>query len=227
MTRKPACALSALGLLALLACDESGNSTAADFTLSCSATPTSGSAPLGVSFATRVTGTTESVTFTVNYGDGTTSSDPATGHVYTRAGVYNAQFSAQARGGGSASCSSTITVTAPPAPPLTPATNSPPSAVFKTDPPAPLGPITGPAPFEVRFNMCPTVDPEGDLLLFTIDFETDGRFEEQGTTGADCRGAGTYAEGTYTATACVTDVASDLTPLHAPQCQAYTIVVTP
>jgi PKD domain len=227
MKRTPA-VLAFLGLVSLLGCSDDDNPAAADFTIDCSASPTSGQAPLAVSFTARPTGTTESLVVTVSFGDGTSSVDPSAGHVYTQPGVYTAQFSAQAPNGGTATCSSTITVTAAaPSPSQTPTGNSPPDAVFKTNPIEVGGAITGAAPFEVHFNMCPTVDAERDLLLFTIDLESDGRLEARGTTGADCRRIGIYAAGRYTATLCVTDAASDLQPLHPAQCQRYTVVATP
>ena len=226
MKRMPV-VLALIGLLTFSACDDDDNPAAADFTLSCSASPTAGPAPLQVIFTARAVGTSESVTFAVNFGDGTTSVDPAAAHTYTQPGAYEARFSATAPNGGTASCSNAITVTSTAPPPAPSGGNSPPEAVFKTDPIEIGGAITGASPFEVHFNMCPTVDANRDRLLFTIDLESDGRLEERGTTGADCRRVGIYPAGRYTAILCVTDVGSDLQPLHPAQCQRYTVVSTP
>jgi hypothetical protein len=127
--------------------------------------------------------------------------------------------------GGSASCSVSITVAAPPAGPVAPSGNLPPELVLKTTPPVgPTGKITGPAPLQVQFNMCPSTDPDGDLKLFTMDFEPDGILDVQGTTGADCRRGFLYAAGAYRPRLCVVDVtAPGGNTLHAPTCQVLEV----
>jgi hypothetical protein len=106
--------------------------------------------------------------------------------------------------------------------------NTPPQAVFKTTPDAAPGDqITGTAPLVVRFNMCPTADPDGDRLLFTMDFDGDGRNEVSGSSGAACRHDSIpYGVGPHTAYICVTDIGADGRPLHGFQCHTYRIVVS-
>ena len=85
------------------------------------------------------------------------------------------------------------------------------------------GRIRGTAPFTVNFNMCRTVDPEGDPLNFTMDFENDGVLDVQGRTGASCREPWTYPAGTWKPEICVTDLGPEGERLHPFQCQKYTV----
>lgn len=201
------------------------NPAAGDLAATCAAAPSSGLAPLSVAFTLSVTGSgTGSPTVAVNYGDGTAGNDPSVPHTYTRAGSFTATFSVSSSGR-SASCNTTVNVTAPAA--VVPTGNQPPNAVFKTSPIANAGKITGPAPLAVQFNMCPTTDPDGDRRRFTMDFTTDGQLEVDGTTGADCRRGTTYPQGHYRARVCVTDLDGGLAPIHPFQCENYTVDSTP
>jgi hypothetical protein len=112
--------------------------------------------------------------------------------------------------------------------PTVPIENQPPNAVFKTTPEAGAnGKITGAAPLIVRFNMCPSGDPDGDRLLFTMDFNGDGRNEVEGTSGAACRrDSDPYPVGTFTARICVTDIGPDGKPLHPFQCATYQVTAS-
>ncbi len=210
------------------------NATTPTLTATCGATPATGNAPLSVAFTLNVAGAEGSFSTAVDYGDGTQGSQADKPHVYGSAGSYAPSFTITTATQ-SARCSTSVTVLAGPAPtPTPPATNQPPMAVFKTDPVAHLGTITGTAPLEVHFNMCPTEDPEHDALEFKMDLDGDGVFEVVGSTGADCRRAVTYAAGTHQATDCVTDVDCNSWPacagtatLHRFQCRSYTIVVSP
>jgi hypothetical protein len=162
---------------------------AGPISLTCSASPTAGVIPLTVSLAVKVTPTPQSLT--IQYGDGTASNNPNALHVYTVAGSYNIVVNATS-GSQGASCSQTVTATAPPpAPP-----NRPPAASFRTNPTPP----TGPSPLLVSFNGCKTVDPDGDQMTFTYDF---GDGDKKSTHF--CREDHTYAAGTHTAKMCVTD----------------------
>jgi hypothetical protein len=109
-----------------------------------------------------------------------------------------------------------------------PIVDTPPDAVFRTTPEAGSGgQITGVSPLVVRFNMCPSADPDGDRLLFTMDFDGDGRDEVEGTSGAACRRDSTpYGVGTHSPRICVTDIGADGRPLHAFQCRSYRVVVS-
>ena len=218
---------SAIVLLAAAGCNDENGLTTGSMALSCSASPVSGVAPLQVGFTAQPSGAPGPFTIAINFGDGTTASDTSVGHTYTSPGAYTARFTAVGAGGASAECTTTVTVLAPPPAPAGPTGNQPPEAVFKTNPVAASGTITGRAPLTVQFNMCPTADPDHDLLLFTMDFEFDSVVDVRGTTGSDCRRSFTYPLGTTQARICVTDVDGGLGALHPPQCQIYSIVGTP
>src|SRR5262245_48493656 len=90
---------------------------------------------------------------------------------------------------------------APPPTPVPPPTPRPigpnaPALVARTVP----EPASGQAPFDVNFNACKTVDPDGDPLTYTFTFG-DGQVKTQTL----CRRDHVYASGSYTATVCVTD----------------------
>lgn len=82
-------------------------------TASITATPISGSAPLTVAFSG--TGSTDPdgdpLTFSWNYGDGTTGTGLTVNHVYTLAGTYTAVLTVSDGRGGTTTASSTITAT--------------------------------------------------------------------------------------------------------------------
>jgi PKD domain len=223
---RPFWAFSALLLpLTLSGCGDDNNPVGPNgLTVRCSASPSSGVAPLAVAFAVQVEGANGSTQVAVNYGDGTTGSDPNVRHVYQAPGTFTAAFNVTTRDQ-AASCTAGVTVAATPAPP--PVTgNQPPDAVFKTNPAAAGSRIQGAAPFQVRFNMCPTVDPDGDRLLFTMDFQGDGAIDVAGSTGAECRHSVVYSPGSYRPRVCVTDITGlGGQPLHPPVCQVYDVDV--
>jgi hypothetical protein len=104
--------------------------------------------------------------------------------------------------------------------------------VFKVNP-APdtvTGRIEGRSPFEVTFNTCRSADPNGDTLLFTLDGDGDGRLDEAGTHGGNCRRAFEYVAGEgetrdVTATACVVDLDASGQPQRSPECRSYAVRV--
>ena len=112
-----------------------------------------------------------------------------------------------------------------PSPP--PGSNQAPNAVFKSTPDAVGTTINGTAPLTVRFNMCPSTDPENDRLYFLMDFDGDGTFDLGGLTGAHCRTDHVYAAGTSKARNCLHDIEADGDALHDDQCKTYSVVVTP
>jgi hypothetical protein len=218
--------LVAFIVVALAACEE--NTTAPTLSATCSANPATGPVPLSVSFNLAVAGATGTPQVSVDYGDGSTGTNPDVVHRYLSAGLFTAAFTVSAAGQ-TARCSTTVTVASSPSPvPTFPVVNTPPLAVFRTTPDAvPGDQITGAAPLVVRFNMCPSADPDGDRLLFTMDFNGDGRNEVEGTSGANCRRDSTpYGTGAHTAHVCVTDMDATDRPLHGFQCRTYRIVVS-
>jgi hypothetical protein len=210
--------------------------TSPSLTASCSASPSSGSAPLAVAFTLNVAGAS-TYDVTINYGDGSTSSSLNLAHVYPTVGGYTATFSVSAQGQ-SAACSTAVNVTGPvagptpspgvPSPSPSPSGNQPPNAVFRTTPkPGPGDVFTGTAPFSIEFSMCASTDVDLDVLLWTMDFEGDGKLEVHGSTGGSCRRTNTYAAGTYRPEICVTDLDSFGNIRHDFQCKRYTVQVSP
>ena len=221
--------ITAGALAALTGCDEQAPSQPTPaLSVTCSASPASGRAPLTVGFTVNVSGAQGSFGVNINYGDGTTGSDIASPHTYSTAGSYTAAFSVSTSTQ-SALCSAVVRVDAAPAPSPTPIpTNQAPSAVFRTTPePGANGSFSGRPPLMIAFNMCPSSDPEGDKLSYRMDFEGDGIWNVDGTTGGDCRRDYTYTKiGTYTPRICVTDLLSSLQPAHPYQCQGWAVVLT-
>jgi hypothetical protein len=74
----------------------------------------------------------------------------------------------------------------PPSPPVTPSPtvdNRPPVPDFRVNP----DPPEGPTPLDVTFNMCRSVDPDGDELTFAFDFGDGGTFR------GNCRSTHRYS----------------------------------
>jgi hypothetical protein len=205
------------------------NVVAPSLSATCSVNPGAGPAPLTVSYILSVAGAQGPMTVQINYGDGTTGADPAAPHTYRNAGGYSASFNVQTATQ-SALCSAAVRVDAAPQPAPSPtpvASNSPPNAVFDTNPaPASNGSFTGSPGLEITFNMCRSSDPDGDKMNFRIDFEGDGKFEVDGPTGADCRRPHTYSDiGVFSPRMCVTDLLPSLTPAHPYQCKSYVVKI--
>ncbi|HWW94007.1 MAG TPA: PKD domain-containing protein [Vicinamibacteria bacterium] len=212
----------ALPVLAGLADCHKSTPTAPTLSATCSANPSSGPAPLAVSFTLNVAGSQGSFTVAIDYGDGSTGSNPNAPHTYNGAGMFTASF-AVSEASRSARCSTTVSVSAPLPPP-----NEPAVAVFKTTPPASSRDvITGVAPLLVQFTMCGSHDLDGDNLFFTMDFLGDGHQEVHGPTGANCRRNYTYPVGLFSPQLCVTDAGQDFALLHPFQCKTYTVRVVP
>jgi hypothetical protein len=221
--------------LACGACGSSSNNVVApSLSASCAATPSSGPAPLLVRFSLDVGGAEGSFSVSIDYGDGGSGSDAAAPHTYANAGSFTATFRV-ATASQSAQCS-TVVQAAPHAPPPTPppptGPNQAPNAVFRTTPlPDDTGrfvsdPSSDP-PLVISFNMCRTSDPEGDPLLFRMDLDGDGQFEQEGSNGADCRHSYEYdVPGIYAPRICVTDLSpQSLSPRHGFQCQSYVVEI--
>lgn len=218
--------LVAAGLVALGSpgCNEGDTITAPTLSATCSASPSEGSAPLEVAFALNVAGAEGAASIQVSYGDGASGSDPDATHTYAEAGLYTASFTVTTATQ-TARCATPVNVS----PGSVPGTgsadgNQPPLVTFKTTPAAVAGGIQGAAPLDVRYNMCPTADPEGDTLYFTMDLDGDRKLDVRGSTGASCRETWTYAAGTWFAEICATDLGPENERLHPFQCQGYTVV---
>ena len=104
------------------------HSLAVAFGVTTTATPSSGPAPLAVTFQALATGGTGSVTYSWNFGDGHTASGATVTHTYSAAGTYTATVTATDGQGHTAQGSTTVTVnnlqvsvTASPASPSGPA----------------------------------------------------------------------------------------------------------
>ncbi len=199
----------------------------------CTAIPSAGAAPLAVAFGLDVQNAPGTLSFGISYGDGTQGSDPDARHVYPVAGEYVASITLTA-GAQTARCSMPISVA--PGPPPQASENGWPEASFRTSPPAVGTTISGKAPLTVHFNMCRSVDPDGDRLNFRMDLDGDGIYELNGATGGDCGHEAVYPAGTRTVTVCVTDLDCPAWPscddlarlrLHPYQCMEYTVTATP
>src|SRR5712692_6235900 len=81
----------------------------------CSASPSSGTAPLNVSFVLNVAGAQGGISVKVSYGDGASSTDVSTPHTYRTAGSYAASFEVSTQSQ-SALCTAAVQVVAAPAP---------------------------------------------------------------------------------------------------------------
>jgi len=219
-----ACVLA--GILAVVgpACQEEETVTPPALSATCEARPSSGPAPLAVSFLLGVSGAEGPFSVAVSYGDGASGTNPDAPHTYATAGSFTAAFTVTTATQ-SARCSTAVTVQAGTSP--SPSTNQPPKAVFKSDPNAVGATISGTAPLSVRFNMCLSSDPDGDDIYFTMDFDGDGKIDQGGTTGGSCRRDRVYAAGAWTAHNCLRDIDANGKALHDDQCKTYSVVVTP
>jgi PKD repeat protein len=186
----------AFWLVALIAagCGGSGSQPSSGAVLRCTATPSSGTAPLVVTFGVQVAEPpSETYSLSVLFGDGTSGTNPNVAHTYAQPGAYAASIQLLVGGSAVTSCSEGISVTPFQALPPSP---TPPHAVFRVTPDPPVGR----SPLTAKFNMCNTNDFDGDTLSYTYAFG-DGSFE-----GGRCREQHTYKAGIFTAEVCVADV---------------------
>jgi hypothetical protein len=225
MRRTLAVAVLPVAALALAPACHKENVVAPTLVATCAAQPGSGEAPLPVSFLVGVSGAQGSFDVAIVYGDGSTGTNPDASHTYGSAGAYVASFTVTTSTQ-SARCTATVTVAAPPTPPP----NRPPVPVFKSTPAAGgsyADKVGGTAPLSVRWNMCASSDPDADLLWFLYDFDGNGHFDREGTTGAYCRTDYVYSAGTWHTKLCVHDMSSAYEKLHEDQCKVFTVTVTP
>ena len=206
-------------------CQEGDTITAPALSATCEARPSTGQAPLTVSFLLSVAGAAGPFTVAVSYGDGTSGTSADAPHTYA-SGAFTASFTVSTATQ-SARCSTAVTALPSTVPSPPPGSNQPPTAIFKSTPDAVGSTISGTAPVAVRFNMCASTDPEGDRLYYLMDFDGDGRFDLGGLTGAHCRADHVYGAGTTKARNCLYDIDAKGDALHNDQCKTYTVVVTP
>ncbi len=168
-------------------------------TAAVTAYPTSGVAPLTVSFTGTGSGGTSPYTYSWDFGDGTpTSSEHYPSHTYTAPGTYTATLTVQDSASATATASKTITVSATP----------PPTASVSATP------TSGAAPLTVRF----TGSASGGTSPYTYSWD----FGDGFPTSSQQSPSHTYtAAGTYTATLTVRDAVS------ATGTASRTITVTP
>jgi len=153
------------------------------------AVPTSGQAPLTVSFdgsgSSDPDGTI--VSYVWSFGDGEGSSDMSPIHDYTLAGTYTAQLTVTDDEGATASASQTVRVSSPPA------VNCFPAASFAASP------TSGLAPMRVSFDASSSSDADGSIVSYLWSFG-------DGEVGSGVTESHTYSrEGTYTAQLTVRD----------------------
>ena len=162
-------------------------------TASASASPLSGVVPLAVTFSSAGSADPEgaALTYSWNFGDGTTSTSANPGHTYTTAGTYTAKLTVS--DGTNSTTSSALTITA------TAAANLPPTAS------ASASPLTGVVPLAVTFSSAGSADPEGTTLTYSWNFG-------DGTTSTSANPGHTYTTaGAYTARLTVSDGTNNTT----------------
>jgi PKD repeat protein len=164
--------------------------------VSASANPTSGIAPLAVTFSSAGTYDPEGASLTYNwaFGDGSNSTAANPTKTYNTAGTYVATLSVS--DGVNTTTSGNITVTVS-------ASNQPPIAS------ASVSPASGVAPLTVTFSSSGSSDPEGKPLTYNWDFG-------DGTTSTSANPTKAYqTAGNYTARLTVSDgvLSTGATPL--------------
>ncbi len=160
--------------------------TLTPLTVTASASPISGSAPLTVNFVSSVSGGQPPYTYQWNFGDGYTSSSPNPSHTYAKAGTYTATLTVTDSAGNSASYSAMITVSSP----VSPLSVS-----------ASATPTSGYAPLTVNF----TSSVSGGQQPYTYQWNFG-----DGYTSSSPNPSHTYQQpGTYTATLTVIDSAGN------------------
>jgi PKD repeat protein len=153
------------------------------------ASPTSGEAPLSVSF--NASGSTDPdgsiVSYSWNFGEGTSGTGVTRGHTYNNSGNYTVSLTVTDDDGATDSASTVIQVTTPPIP------NQAPTASFTATP------SSGNAPLSVSFNASASSDPDGTIVSYSWNFG-------DGATTTGVSRSHTYdSAGNYTATLTVTD----------------------
>jgi len=169
-------------------------------------TPSSGEAPLNVSFNASASSDPDGsiVSYAWDFGDGGSASGVTATHTYTSAGTYTARLTVTDNDGDTDSATRTIQVSAPPIP------NTPPTASFSASP------TSGQAPLAVTFNASASFDPDGSITSYAWSFG-DGGSSSGVTTSHTYTSAGTYtAQLTVTDNGGATDSATRTIQVSAP-----------
>jgi PKD repeat protein len=164
--------------------EPSGNSAP---TANISATPTSGEIPLTVAFdASQSTDSNgDALTYSWDFGDGSTDNGVTVSHTYTVQGSYVAELTVS---DGELSDVASIIISAG----IEPVNEAPEAAVSAST-------MTGDAPLVVSFDASGSSDPNGDALTYTWDFG-------DGSTATGVTVDHTFSEaGTYTVSLVVSD----------------------
>jgi len=151
------------------------------------ATPTSGTAPLPVSFDASGSSDQDGIITSYNwsFGDGQNGSGAGGYHIYQNAGTYTAILTVIDNDGAMDSDSETITVSTP--------ANLPPAASFTASP------TSGPATLSVNFSAVGSSDSDGTIVSYSWNFGDGG-------TGSGFTSFHSYTSvGTYVAVLTVTD----------------------
>lgn len=149
------------------------------------ATPTTGTAPLVVSFDASASSDADldPLTYSWDFGDTNSGTGVTPNHTYTTPGIYTVTLTVS-DGEATTTATTTITVTGP---------NQPPVAAFVTNA------IEGTAPLAVTFDASISSDPDEDPLTYSWDFG-------DGSTGSGVIFTHTYTTtGTFTAILTVSD----------------------
>ncbi len=119
--------------------------------------PTSGSAPLTVTFDASASYDSDGtiVSYSWNFGDGATGSGRVTSHTYASNGTFTIRLTVTDNEGKTGSTSKSITIVK---------INDPPIAEFSFSPP------TGIFPLQVSFDASASWDPDGSIVQYSWDF---------------------------------------------------------
>lgn len=119
--------------------------------------PTSGSAPLTVTFDASASYDSDGsiVGYSWNFGDGATGSGRVTGHTYTGNGTFTIRLTVTDNEGKTGSATKSITIVK---------VNDPPVAEFS------FSPTTGIFPLSVTFDASASWDPDGSIVQYSWDF---------------------------------------------------------
>ena len=128
-------------------------------TASFTANPTSGIAPLGVSFNASNSSDSDGsiISYAWNFKDGDTGTGETINHTFSSIGSYNVELTVTDNEGTTDSITKTITVTE--------TSNQSPTASFTANP------ASGVAPLEVSFNASNSSDSDGSIVSYTWDFK--------------------------------------------------------